>query len=422
MRKYHISGNRISYLLAFFFIGCAIMLSSCEREEEFGTGAPVIERVRLTDPTTADSSLSKATLGSTLAIVGKNLGSAQYVTINEYRVNVNPTYATDTHLIVSILDSVPTIATNPDVPNNLTVYTRYGQATYQFQTLPPAPVVDQISNQFARAGESITLYGRYFFFVDTITFPGNVKVTDFTAATNGSSITVTVPEGFNPAEGDIHVTSQSGTSVANRATRFYNGNNEGIISNFDDIFPWGWGLDADNNVTTTAPGSVIQPIDNRFALVNMNLPANWGWSNDKVINLVDWDGAQIYPTAPASKFDPGAAIGNFDARMEIAVATAASLDGVELQIFYQNQNNQELTSNVPLKNFIRSTDGKWYTVSIPLNTLAAGNTRLARYGDILQPNKDGQHHFRIVIINTTPNAIPVTMAIDNVRIVNAMVQ
>nr|WKN40112.1 glycan-binding surface protein [Tunicatimonas sp. TK19036] len=405
----------INHLLL-FLLGSMLMLSACQDDEMAEGGAPMIERVRFTDTTLApaDTSLGQATLGSTIAIVGRNLASAQYVYLNDYEIPVNSAYATDRYLITTVVDSVPTVATNPDVMNTLRVVNPYGEATYEFRTLPPAPIVDGVANQYVKAGETLTLYGRYFYFVDTVYLPGEVAVTEGISA-NGSTLSLTVPADYTPTDGTIQVSSQSGISNPNRASQLYSG--YGTVSNFDDTFPWGWGINAETHVTTEATG--IQPIENKFALVDMSLPGNYGWSNDKVINLVDWGGAQIYPTAPAAIYDPTLSIESFDARMEVAVSSSASLEGVELQVYYQDQNNTELTTNVPLTDFIRSQDGRWYTVSVPLSDLENSGTRLSTYGDILTGNANSEHHFRIVIINTTADDVPVTMAIDNVRVVNA---
>ncbi|WPP50709.1 glycan-binding surface protein [Catalinimonas niigatensis] len=400
--------------LLIILIAALGLLSACE-DDDMSTGAPIIERVRLTDPTTADSSFISATLGSTLAIIGQNLGSAEYVYINGYQIRVNSAYATERNLIISILDSVPTIATNPDVPNTLRVVSPYGEATYDFQTLPPAPIIEQVANQYVRAGETLRLYGRYFYFVDTVYLPGDIAVTEGITA-NGRSLSLTVPEGLDFSGGNyVQVVTQSGTSNINRESQLFDGS--GIVSNFDDTFPWGWGINIETSVTTTAPN--IQPIENNFALVNMSVPGNYGWSNDKVINMVDWGGAQIYPTAPSAAYDPSLPIADFDARFEVAVSSSASLEGIELQMMYQDANNVELTANVPMTNFIRTQDGSWYTVSIPLNELANGTSTLDTYADILTGNANGEHHFRIVVVNTTANDVPVTIAIDNVRVVNA---
>src|SRR5688500_65921 len=113
--------NRMSSTLFFFLLGSLFILTSCEKNDNDddirkASGPPVIERVRTTDPTTKDSSLSQTTLGSTIAIIGKNLASAQRVVFNGYSLNVNPAYATDNVLIIAVHDSIPTVATNPNVP------------------------------------------------------------------------------------------------------------------------------------------------------------------------------------------------------------------------------------------------------------------------------------------------------------------
>src|ERR1044071_6259069 len=101
-----------------------LIVTACTRmdvdEPEVGA-APSIERIRLTDTSTRNQSLTKATLGSTLVIIGKHLSTAYEVVFNGYAVPVNPTWTTETTLIVSIPDEVPTIATDPNVPNEIKV-------------------------------------------------------------------------------------------------------------------------------------------------------------------------------------------------------------------------------------------------------------------------------------------------------------
>jgi hypothetical protein len=106
--------------------------------------------------------------------------------------------------------------------------------------------------------------------------------------------------------------------------------------------------------------------------------------------------------------------------MEVAVANTASLNGLQLQVMTQEATDKELTANVNLRDFVRSTDGKWYTVSVPLANLANGSTKLATYGDLLKGNKAGVKHFRAVIVNTNAADVPATIAIDNMRIVNTV--
>src|SRR3954471_10650985 len=130
LKKFLLPHNKLSYLL--LIVGSSLsLLYSCTKENDYlknnqAGGSPTIERIRLTNPTTKDSSLKQATLGSTLAIVGNNLANAQTVSFNGYPVTVNPVYATNNTLIISIPDSTPTIATNPEVKNELKVTSPLG--------------------------------------------------------------------------------------------------------------------------------------------------------------------------------------------------------------------------------------------------------------------------------------------------------
>lgn len=416
MKKFTINSiNRLSYLLLLFVAGA---LFSCEEEDPTAPAeakaAPVIEAVRSMDPAKADSTFKQSTLGSTIVIKGQNLENTRFISFNGYNASFNTAYASENYVIVRIPELTPTVATATNVPNKLVVSNSKGEAVYDFTVLPPVPVIEAMSNEFVKAGETLTLYGKYFYFVKEVTFPGGVKGTNVTASPDGLTLTVTVPSGVDPTKGDVVVTSESGRSLANAKTRLYS---VGMVSNFDDKNPFGWGIPA-TNITNTAPG--ITALDGKFGLISMALPGSYGWSNDKVINLADWGGGQIFPTAPANMYNPNDPIANFEARMEVAVSNTASLNGLQLQVMTQEATDKEITANVNLKDFVRSTDGKWYTVAVPLANLANGSTKLAKYGDLLKGNKSGVKHYRAVIINTNAADVPATIAIDNMRIVNTV--
>ena len=417
MKKFTINLiNRISFLLLLFVAGA---FYSCEEEDPTAPAeakaAPVIEAVRSLNPKSADSTFTQSTLGSTIVIKGQNLENTLFVSFNGYNASFNTAYASENYLMVRIPEQTPTVATASSVPNKLIIGNSKGEASYDFTVLPPAPVIEAMSNEFVKSGETLTLYGKYFYFVKDVTFPGGVKGTNATASPDGLTLTVTVPAGFDPTKGDVIVTSESGRSAGNARTKLYS---VGMVGNFDDKNPFGWGIPAATNITNTAPG--ITPLDGKFGLINMALPGAGSWSNDKVINLADWGGAQIFPTEPASLYNSEDPIANYEAKMEVAVANISSLEGIQLQVMTQEATDKEITTNVDLKDFVRSTDGKWYTVAVPLADLANGSTKLAKYGDLLKGNKSGVKHFRVVIVNTNAADVPATVAIDNMRIVNVV--
>jgi len=310
------------------------------------------------------------------------------------------------------------------VVNKLRLVTSVGETTYDFQTLPPAPQVTQVKNQYVSPGDQLTLYGRYFYFVDTVHFPGEDVYVTTGIQTNaaGNTLTVTVPEGLDFSESaNIVVVSRSGASATNRNTQIYSG--MGMIADFDTDgvleWPWGWGWGISGDmIRSSQPG--ITALDGNFGGMNQAFPANWGWNNDKVINLAAWSGDQMFPTAPANLYNPAAPASQFDIRFELAINSAVSIEGLSVQIWYPSRNGNELDFLIPINQFARTTDGTWYTFSANMTQLTDGNTRLGTYGDFLAGDKDGVRQLRVLIQNTTGNDIRATVGIDNIRVVRAV--
>ncbi len=393
---------------------------SCKKDDARAGGPPSIDRVRLSDPATKDSSLKQAGPGSTIVIVGHNLAGAEYVSFNGYKVGVNPAYATNADLVISIPDSVPTIANDPNVPNQIKVVTPGGEASYSFTILPPAPVLDHVSNEYAVAGQEITLYGKNFFFVDTVLLPGKIAVTTFVASPDGTALTVTIPNGTLPAQGGILVGSKSGWSQPARRGILYDHSGTGMILGWDalnsmnGILNFGSGLDVNSKVVSAYGG--ILPIDKKFAVIDGTIPANRIISNDQLIDMANGDGSidngNIFPAAPADKYDPQTPLANFDLKMEISATKTVG----PLQLRVSQNNGGALTLDIPLANFIKSEDGKWYTVSANLGDLARSDgSKPATYMDL-----EGPGTLSVSIVNATPADFPVVIGIDNIRIVNVV--
>ena len=398
-----------------------LIMGACKEEDEISVGPPTIERVRSTDPTTADSSFSYTTLGSTIAILGNNLLGTQQVYLNDYPLGVNKAYVTNSTVIVTVGDSVPTVATDPNVPNTLRLVNKSGEAVIEFQTLPPAPQITQVKNQYVKPGDDLTLFGRYFYFVDTVYFPGeDVFVTSgFTTNNAGNTLTVKVPEGIDFTEGSaVRVVTKSGGSATNRNTQIYA--DKGMVADFDTNgalewpWNWGWGISGEM-IKPSQPG--INSLEGSFAGMNQPFPANYGWNNDKVINLANWGGVQIFPEGEG--YEPGTPATNFDIRFEVAINTSESIAGLEMQIWYPDSNGNELSYNIPMSDFIKTTDGSWYTLSANMTRLTNGSTRLNTYGDFLKG--DGfTKQLRLVVINSTSNDIQAVVGVDNIRVVRAV--
>jgi hypothetical protein len=173
MNKTHIKARYIALTLSSLALVISLFMASCSKEEV--VGMPVIKSVRLTDPATAGQSLTSTTLGKGLVIEGTNLGTTKRVYLNDFEYVINPVYATDNNIVLVIDDKTPTVATDPKVTNKIRVVTAGGEASYDFTILPPTPIIDSLSNEFANVGDKITLYGSYFFFIDKVVFPLSIK-------------------------------------------------------------------------------------------------------------------------------------------------------------------------------------------------------------------------------------------------------
>ena len=90
-----------------------------------------------------------------------------------------------------------------------------------------------------------------------------------------------------------------------------------------------------------------------------------------------------------------------------------------MQIWYPDSNGNELSYNIPMSDFIKTTDGSWYTLSANMTRLTNGSTRLNTYGDFLKGDGSAKQ-LRLVVINTTSNDIQAVLGVDNVRVVRAV--
>jgi len=272
------SNNNLSWkfwmlLLAFptvFFI-------SCEEKIEDAL-PPVIEMIRSNIPEESNAPLEKGGLGQTIVIVGKNLQFTQEIYINDFKTSFLPTFATSTHLVVTIDDETPNFATHGDVSNKIRIVNDAGSAEKDLIILPPAPRVASISNEFAKAGETLQITGQYFFFVEGVEFPGGVISTQVTAGPNGRTLGVVVPEGVSEA-GFVRVITESGAGSSAPAWRF--NDSTGMFADMDEMNPFGaWGA------LPVLGSSDPDPVDGNYIRVTgTDIPSPMWWNNDQVVPL-----------------------------------------------------------------------------------------------------------------------------------------
>ncbi|MBQ2172716.1 MAG: hypothetical protein II454_05915 [Bacteroidales bacterium] len=248
------------------------------------SGVPKLDFIRYADK---DVMITQANMEEVVCLVGENLTSIHDLYFNDQAAVLNTSYMTAKTLVVSVPKNMPVVQTDKIymITKDSTV------VSYDFKVLPPAPKVESMSLEWAQPGETVTINGSYLFAPVTVTFPGVDPVE--AAATDGSSISLVVPEGAQP--GKIKVTTASGTGQS----VFMYKDSRGMLFNFDnDPHPdnHGWHAQVIETDATALSGNFL-----RFGDPTVTLDAEGGW-NDANFSFEywpgDWDEPVTYADSP----------------------------------------------------------------------------------------------------------------------------
>lgn len=252
-------------LLLFFGL---LLFNSCEKEEDYGQ--PRITNIRITDPAKADSSLSGGDLGQLIVIQGENLGSVQHIYFNTEEASFNPTYVTNTNIIVPIPSEFPS-----EINDQVTVETKGGTATYEFAVDIPSPLISGTKTHYVPDGEEMVIDGNYFYNVESVIFPDNKEAT--IVSQEPEKLTVIVPEGAGV--GKIKVNAVAGEAESDFIFR----DTTMVFVNFDN-YPicWGGG-DYVVNPDTLTGDFPVEPISGNFYYLKNDYAAQTWWIEETVI-------------------------------------------------------------------------------------------------------------------------------------------
>lgn len=214
------------------FLGAVALFAACNTDAidypdryKVADGTPEVISVRYADQ---DTYLTQAYLGEIVCLLGNNLRSVTEIWFNDQQAILNTSYITDNTLIVAVPKTYPTVKTDK-------VYLMNKNAadtlSFDFKVLAPVPAPLTMSNEWAAAGEEVTIYGDYFIDDDDtpfeIAFVGaDVPHSDMTF-TGNSAVTFHVPTGAQP--GFITLTSISGSNT----TKFQYKDSRGMLFDFD---------------------------------------------------------------------------------------------------------------------------------------------------------------------------------------------
>ena len=376
--------------------------TSCKDEPDaykIAGGRPTINFVRPVNVEQKDSIITSASMRSTVCIIGENLRSVTKLLFNDQEAVLNTSYMTDNTLIVTIPNEIPDVVTD----KIYFITNSKDTVDFDFHVTIPAPTISSMSNEWAKAGEEVTIIGDYF--LDYEDYPVTVNFGDnYTLPRSAISsitknrITFTMPSDV-PQE-VVSVTSIYGKTKA----AFWYCDTRGMLFDFDTpntktgvvLGNNGWHARVITSDDTSISGNFL-------VMGDAAMGSDGGW-NDSNFSFEywpgDWADPENYSSHPRMQDlvdfnDPD----NLSLKFEMNIPADRAWSAAPMQIFFGsvtlvssgNAGAKDIYGNVlggannvffheegklsrglymPWKDeedLLFDTDGQWITVTIPLS-------------------------------------------------------
>ena len=389
-------------LFAMALVAAGAGFTSCEDEPdkyEVAGGTPTIDYVRPVDAASKDSLLTAASLNNTICIVGRNLRSVTKINFNDQAAVLNTSYMTDNTIIVTVPKAIPN-----EVSDKIYFITsKQDTVAYDFKTIVPAPTINSMSNEWAAAGEEVTIKGDYFLDYDnshlTIKVGENYTIPYEDLKISQNNIRFNIPEDM-PKHEPIYITTINGTTKAG----FRYMDNRGMLFDFDT--PWKEGGDVLGNNgwhARTITSDATSLSGNYMVLGETAMGSDGGW-NDGNFSFEYWPGSwqdpETYSSRPRMQdLADFSDWQNMSLKFEMCIPKDNSWSAAPMQIyfgsvtqvsngaagtkdiygnvlaganntFFHDQGKLARALYMPWQNTedkLYNTDGKWVTVTIPLS-------------------------------------------------------
>lgn len=376
----HINRSLFAVALAAVSVG----LTSCEDEPdkyEIASGTPTINYIRPVDAASKDSLLTSASMSSTICVVGTNLRSVTELYFNDQPAVLNTSYITDNTLIVTVPKTIP-----EQVSDKMYFITNSKDTiSYDFSVIVPAPSVSSMSNEWADAGEEVTISGDYFLTYDN--FPLTITVGDgYTIPASELTVTKTSIKFTMPADMPEHKAIYVNSKYGSTKAPFQYKDNRGLLFDFDTAWDGtnvlgnhGWHSQVIKSDDTSLAGNYLM-------LGDADMDAGGGW-NDGNFSFEYWagtwdktfdgDGVKLNDIADFSDWE------NKSLKFEMNIPGSNPWSAAPLQVIFAgpdkitlyNANNTFFHAGdgwpralyMPWNTDAGSydTDGQWVTVTIP---------------------------------------------------------
>jgi len=372
--------NKISFILIMVTAMISIF-SSCKKEALPNGGQPRIKYVRVTNPASSDSLLIGASQGKLIAIIGENLAGARSMWFNNQPATLNPTYITNTSILVNVPSPIPT-----QINNKLKIFFEGGDSLmYDFQVQISKPSVTSMVSEYVNAGDVATINGDFFYLPLTVKFTGGatgelVSVTD-------KVLRVRVPANAQP--GPVTVSTNFGTTES----EFWFRDNRNMFITSDPYEGW-W----NQSYVVSAPGAGDPAkINGNYIRVKKVLGA-WSW------NEIAGGAASAMPNH--SKNVPDAAIlkpEDYNLKFEVNTMKPYNNSWIRINVALSAEDNDAYLWKPPY-----DTKGQWQTVIIPFEDVVASYK--------VKPTINPNGYWTRLLIQG-PGELDADISFDNFRIV-----
>ena len=364
-----------------------VIFTGCKDEPdkyEISGGSPTIRYIRPVNVESADSLLTGAYMDNNICIVGENLRSIVKMFFNDQEAKLIPSLMTDNTLIVTVPGKIP-----GEVFNKIFMVNNANDTTtYDFKVLVPGPTINNMSNEWAQAGQQATIYGNYF--VDDPNTPLSLSINGTKVGIDEfdiSHITFTVPAGL--MEGPIEITSVYGSTKA----KFNYCDTRGMMFNDfgtgDGVAPTG---------LTNHGWHNMQIVNDEYSLDGSYLflgdcdLEDGSWMDGNVSFEYwpgDWDGTFTGVNSRLSDIVNFADFANMALKFEVNIPSSNPWTNLSMQCIFSG--DAQVTLPTANNTFFNGTDypralwtpwsqtgsydtaGQWTTVAIPISTFKYKN-------------------------------------------------
>lgn len=370
----------INKIIAILLLVVAIAggLTACEKDE---AGTPSIKYVRVTRPESSDSLLIGAGQGKLIAIMGENLAGAQEIWFNDQPASLNPTYITNTTILVNVPSKIPLA-----IDNKMKIRFDNGYLLeHKFEVQISKPLVSSMVSEYVNEGDVATIRGNYFYKPLTVTFTGGVQ--GELVSVKDDELQIKVPAGAQP--GPITVKTNFGETVSN----FWFRDNRHMFITSDPYEGW-WNA----SYVVSNPGPNDPPKINGNYIRVTKVLGPWSW------NEIAGGPAANMPNH--SKNVPDAAIlkpEDYNLKFEINTLKPYNASQIRINVALNSEQNGAYIWQPPY-----DSKGQWHTIIIPFEQVVASYNPKP----VINPNG---YWTRLLIQG--PGELDADIAFDNFRIV-----